>query len=147
MKWKVNIMLNVAILFHWIRTFKELSHLDMSLTFDVRKSMHHHTIQINQPTRCNSFTSLLLDVHMWLNMFRASPRPSSGACNCTKSLWFYRWKKTAGALLVVVWPDHDQQHSSHFLPMVEPEAPSSVVCSSWWAGRRPKHVKPHMNVV
>ena len=22
------------------------------------------------------FTSLLLDVHMWLNMFRASPRPS-----------------------------------------------------------------------
>jgi hypothetical protein len=22
----------------------------------------HHTIQINQPTRCNSFTSLLLDV-------------------------------------------------------------------------------------
>ena len=27
-----------------------------------------------QPTRCNSFTSLLLDVYVWLNMFRdASP--------------------------------------------------------------------------
>jgi hypothetical protein len=25
--------------------------------FDVRKSVHHHTTQINQPTRCNSFTS------------------------------------------------------------------------------------------
>jgi len=42
------------------------------------KSVHHHTIQIIQRTRSNSFTSLLLDVYVWLNMFRASPRPSSG---------------------------------------------------------------------
>jgi hypothetical protein len=34
-------------------------------------------IQVIQPTRCNSFTSLLLGVYVWLNMFRASPRPSS----------------------------------------------------------------------
>jgi len=61
------------------------------------------SFQINQPTRCNSFTCLLLDVHMWLNMFRASPRPSSGAYNCTRSLWFYRWKEAAGAFLVVFW--------------------------------------------
>jgi hypothetical protein len=47
--------------------------------FDVRKSVHHSTIQINYPTRCNSFTSLLLDVYVWLNMFRALSRPSSGA--------------------------------------------------------------------
>jgi hypothetical protein len=66
--------------------------------------VHHHTIQINQPTRCSSFTSLLLDVYVWLNMFRASSRPSSGAYNCNRSLWFYRWKEAAGALLVVVWP-------------------------------------------
>jgi len=26
--------------------------------------MHHHTIQINQRTRCNSFTSLLLDAYV-----------------------------------------------------------------------------------
>ena len=75
------------------------------------------------------FTSLLLDVHMWLNMFRESPRPSSGACNYTRSLWFYLWKETAGALLFVVWPDHDQQPSSRFLPKVEPETPSAVACS------------------
>jgi len=31
------------------------------------------TIQINQPTWCNSFTSLLLDVYVWLNMSRAGP--------------------------------------------------------------------------
>jgi len=60
--------------------------------------VHHHTIQINQPTRYNSFTSLLLDVYVWLNLFRESPRPSSGAYNCTGSLWFYRWREAAGAL-------------------------------------------------
>jgi hypothetical protein len=59
-------------------------------------------IQIIQPTRCNSFTSLLLDVYVWLNTFRASPRPSSGAYNCIRSIWFYRWSVVVGALLVVV---------------------------------------------
>ena len=51
--------------------------------FDICKSVHHHMIQINQPTKCNSFTSLLLDVYVWLNMFRAPLRPSSGAYNKT----------------------------------------------------------------
>ena len=37
------------------------------------------SIQINQPTRCNNSSSLLLDVYVQLNMFRASSRPSSGA--------------------------------------------------------------------
>jgi len=46
--------------------------------FKVCKSMHQHTFQINQPTRCNSFLSLLLDVYMQLNMFQLSSRPSSG---------------------------------------------------------------------
>jgi len=53
--------------------------LDWSFEFTVCKSVHHHTIQINQPTRCNNFSSLLLDVYLQLNMFRASSRPSSGA--------------------------------------------------------------------
>jgi len=70
---------------------------------DVVKSVHHHTIQINQPTRCNSFTSLLLDVYAWLDMFRAPLRPSSGAYNCISSLWFYRWRVAVATLLVVVW--------------------------------------------
>jgi len=38
-----------------------------------------HIIQINQPTRCSNFSSLLLDVYVQLRMFRASSRPSSGA--------------------------------------------------------------------
>jgi len=36
-------------------------------------------IQINQPTGCNNFSSLLLDVYVQLDMFRASSRLSSGA--------------------------------------------------------------------
>jgi len=42
--------------------------------FKVRKSIHHYIIQIYQPTRCNNFSSLLLDVYVQLNMFRASSR-------------------------------------------------------------------------
>ena len=37
-----------------------------------------------------------------LNMFRALPRPSSGAYNCISSLWFYHWSVAVAALLVVV---------------------------------------------
>ena len=65
---------------------------------DFYKTWKLTAIQINQPTRCNSFTSLLLDVYVWLNMFRAPLRPSSGAYNCTRSLWFYRWSVAVGAL-------------------------------------------------
>jgi hypothetical protein len=36
-------------------------------------------IQINQPTRYNNFSSLLLDVYLQLNTFRAFLHPSSGA--------------------------------------------------------------------
>jgi hypothetical protein len=69
---------------------------------DFLKSVHHHTIQINQPISCNSFTSLLLDVHVWLSIFRAPFRPLSGAYYCTKTLWFYRWRMAVGASLVGV---------------------------------------------
>jgi hypothetical protein len=49
------------------------------ITFKVCKSVHHRTFQINQPNWCNSFSSLLLDVYVQLNMFWKSSRPSSGA--------------------------------------------------------------------
>ena len=47
--------------------------------FKVCKSANHYTIPINEPTKCNNFSSLLLDVYVQLNMFRASSIPSSGA--------------------------------------------------------------------
>jgi hypothetical protein len=46
-----------------------------SRNFKVCKSMHHHTIQINQPTRCNNFSSLLPDVYVQLNVFRGIITP------------------------------------------------------------------------
>jgi hypothetical protein len=124
----------------WPNNFYLIILGNWTFEFDVCKSVHHHTIPITQPTRCNSFTILLLDVYVWLNMFRASPRLSSGAYNCTRSLWFNRWRAVAGAFLV------DQQRSSRFSPTVKPEAPSAVVCSWWWARRLQKHVEQHINV-
>jgi len=43
-----------------------------------------------------------------LNMFRAPPRPSSGAYNCINSVWFYLWSIAIAALLVVVCQTNDQ---------------------------------------
>jgi hypothetical protein len=80
-----------------------LQKLQLFIEFDVCKSVHHHTIQINWPTRCKSFTSLLLDVYVWLNKFWALPCPSSGAYNRISSLWFYRWIVAIAASLVAVW--------------------------------------------
>jgi hypothetical protein len=40
---------------------------------------HQLTVQINQQTRYNNLSSLLLDVYLQLNMFRASSRPLTGA--------------------------------------------------------------------
>jgi hypothetical protein len=58
-----------------VLTFRQLG----LLKFKVCKSVHHHIIQINQPTRHNNFPSLLFDVYVQLSMFRAYSCPSSGA--------------------------------------------------------------------
>jgi len=86
----------------WQRYWK-ICNSQWAIVQPTRCTCYFSSIHINQPTRRNSFTSLLLDVYVWLNMFRAPPRPSSGAYNCTRSLWFYRWRMAVGALLVVVW--------------------------------------------
>jgi hypothetical protein len=80
--------------------------------FDVRKSVHYHTIQINQPTRCNSFTSLLLDVYVWLSMFRAPLHPSSGAYNCTKGPRFLPLGSGGWSVVGRGLAGHDQQRSN-----------------------------------
>ena len=90
--------------FHFIFIFKNPPHGFCPFLFLILANIDYkhnnvHMFQINQPTRCNSFTSLLLDVYVWLNMFWAPPRPSSGAYNCTRSLWFYRWRLAVGAKL------------------------------------------------
>jgi len=92
--------------------------------------MHHHTIQINQPNRCNNFSSLLLDVYVQLNMFRASSRPSSGAQQLQYQplvLPLERGGSSAVGRGRAGQPDHDQQHCYHHAPMVKPEADTAVV--------------------
>jgi hypothetical protein len=75
--------------------FNDQYNTDLSVNLQVNMAKKS-TIQINQPTRCNSFTSLLLDVYVWFNMLRAPLWPLSGAHNCLRSLWFYRWKVAVG---------------------------------------------------
>jgi len=55
-------------------------------------------------------------------MFRVPLRPSSGAYNCTRSLWFYRWSVAVEALLVVVC-----QTTTNNAPTVKPDVPTAVV--------------------
>jgi hypothetical protein len=55
---------------------------------DVCGSVHHSIIHKDNPTSCNSVSKFLFHIYIKLNMFRATHRPSSGAQNCTSSLWF-----------------------------------------------------------
>jgi hypothetical protein len=57
------------------------------------------------PTRCNNASKcLLFYIYMKLNMFRATHHPSSGANNCTGSLWFSMSVRLFG--LVFGGPSH-----------------------------------------
>ena len=125
-----------------------------NLKFKVCKSVHHHTIKINQPTRCNNFSSLLLMFMYSSTCFRcphAHHQPTrcnnfsslllmfmySSTCfrcphahhqelnNCSSSLWFYRWSVGGAVLLVVVRPT--TTNSYHHAPTVKPEAATAII--------------------
>ena len=77
----------------------QIMKLVLALKFKVCKSVHHHTIQINQPTRCNNFSSLFLVVYL--------QRPHAHhqeLNNCSSSLWFYLRSVVTGVLLVALGP-------------------------------------------
>jgi hypothetical protein len=81
---------------------------------DVGKSVHHHTIQINEPTRCNSFTRLLLDVYVSLKCFGRLHAHHQELTTALTASGFTIGALVIAALLVVVWPaglagrpDHD----------------------------------------
>jgi hypothetical protein len=96
----------------------------------VCKSVHYHTIPINQPTRCNNFLSLLLDVYVQLNMFRASSHPSSGAQQLQQQplvLPLQRGDSSPVGRGQTGQPNHNQQHCYHHAPTVKLEAAAAVV--------------------
>jgi len=84
-----------------------------------------NSIQINQPTRCSCFSRVYYSTFIC-------------GSTCFGRLPAHHQENTTA--LPHNRPDHDQQCSSRFLPKVEPEAPSVVVSSWWWAGRRPKRL-------
>ena len=89
--------------------------------------MHHHEIKINHPTRCNNFSSILLDVYVHLYLFRASSRPSSGAQLQWQPLVLpveHGSSSDVGRGRASL-PEHDQQHCYHLT--VKPEAATAVV--------------------
>ena len=93
--------------------------------------MHYNTIQINQPTRCNNFSSLFYSMFMYSSTCFGRPHAHHQVLNnCSRSIWFYRWIVEVAVMLVVVGsdrPDHDQQHCYHHVPTVKPEAATAVV--------------------
>ena len=84
------------------------------------------SVLINQPTRCNNFSNLLLDIYVQLNMFRASPRPSSGAQLQYQPLVLPSYSGGCSAV-GRGRADYDQQHCYHHAPTVKPEAATAVV--------------------
>jgi hypothetical protein len=118
----------------YVSAFKVLS---MSKTFPPKFYILTKTlikikeiVHTNQPTRCNNFSSLLLDVYLHLNKFRASPRPSSGAQQLQQQPLVQpleRGDTSAVGRGRAGRPDHEQQHCCHHDPKVKPEAATSVV--------------------
>ena len=102
--------------------------------------MHHHTVQINQPTRRNNSSSLLLDVYVSSTCFGCPHAHHPELNNCINSHWFYRWSMVITVLVVVVGPV--MRNRGEFLltgqtttnnatttnaPTVKPEAVNAVV--------------------
>jgi hypothetical protein len=74
--------------FSWNSIFEDLLKIYWD-EFKVCKSAHHHTIPINQPTRCNNFPSLLLDFLYGVTCFGCPHAHHQELNNCSSSLWFY----------------------------------------------------------
>jgi len=70
---------------------------------------------------------------MKLNMFRATHSPSSGAQNCTTSLWFCIRER----LLHVEVASNNLNIQQPFT-YAKPDAANAVLSSWWWAVCRPK---------
>ena len=69
-------------------------------------------IPLKQPTRCNSFTSLLLDVYVWLNMFRAPPRSELTTALTLRLLMSYIYIYIYMERLFFMFLDHTQRRST-----------------------------------
>jgi hypothetical protein len=63
------------------------SHEDRQTFLHASKVLNNNSYR-NSQQDATVYQNLLFHVYMKHNMFRATHRPSSGAQNCTSSLWF-----------------------------------------------------------
>jgi hypothetical protein len=99
--------------------------------FEVCKSVHHHTVQINHQLDA-TISSLFYLTFIYSSTCFGRPHVHHQELNkCNSSLWFYHWSVVVAVLLVVVGPagrpDHNQQHCYHHAPTVKPEAAVAFV--------------------
>ena len=107
----------------------------------VCKSVHHHTIQINQRTRCKISPVYYLTFIYSSTCFGLPHTHHQELSNCSSSLWFYLRGVVIAVLLVVfgpVGPTTDQQQCYHHAPTVKPEAATAVVELLMMGVRTPK---------
>jgi len=97
--------------------------------------VHHHAVQINQPTRCNSYTSLLLEGLRVVQHVSGASTPIIRNLNCINSLWFHRWSvggsSVVGGGLTGYEPARPPPTNAATTntPTVKPEAVNAVVSS------------------
>jgi hypothetical protein len=77
---------------------------DDKIKFKVCKSMHHHTIQINQPTIATVSQVYYLTFMYSSTCFGHPHAYRQELNNSSSSLWFYHWSVVIAVLLVVVGP-------------------------------------------
>ena len=96
--------------------------------FKVCKSVHHHTIQINHQLDSTICPVYYPDVYLQLNMFLAFPRPSSGAHDCSSSLWFYL--RIVVTVVLFSWSGRPARTGKQ-LPPRSNGKPRGCHCSRW----------------
>ena len=107
-----------------------MSGLEHTFKFKICKSVHHHTIQMNQQLDATISPVYYPDVYLQLNMFRVSSCPSSGAQHLQQQplvLPSYRGDSRAVVRRRAGRPDDEQQHCYHHDTKVKPEAITAVV--------------------
>jgi hypothetical protein len=83
---------------------------------DVRGSVHHSTIHEEKFKKVQRCIKTLFTIYVKLNMFWATHRPSSGAQNCTGSLFFIRGRLLDMWSVDNVHRPHVQQPSMYEKP-------------------------------